>query len=600
MPMRWTAAEASVRDRRMIEGIARLRSGVSLAHGTEELKARFAQLAVAYPAANGRSTVAVRGLADIMLGSLGPNASLLPLLAGVSALMLGIAYLNLGTLAVGRREARRHELALRHALGAGRWRQRAARWIEAATIAGLGGAAGVLLAAWTIPIVMTRYGSAIARAETIRFDASSLMISLAATLGAVVVMALSMRGGSSVVLAAARRPVSSGTRLQHRLVAAQVGLACGLVYGALLVGGMIASLARVDLGVPLANALTFSVGVPTARYDSPERVRDFFAGLERDLRSLPGVLAVGATSRTPFAGGTNGEVSNADDPSRSVPIAEMRVVTPEFFQAIGLSFRHGAGFSPAAVNDADRVVISEALSVALFGSPDGTGRRIRSGKDAPAVVAGVVRDLRDFGPAQPMRPTIYFRHGSRPGFASGADLRLILRTAGSSMVPIDAVRQRLAALDPNVPLRSIATLSELAERSFGTNRTTAGTVLATFAAAATTLGMIGVFGVVAVSVERRTREIGVRLALGGSPERIVRMFLAEGLRLTGVGLVVGAGVSWLVHRLVGGFLIAAHQPRIVTTVALVLALLVVASVVACLLPARRAAGISPTDALKAE
>lgn len=596
VPMQWTVEQAAVRNRRAIEAIGRMTTGATLAGASDELRARFARLAEAHPAENGKSTIATRPLVDIMIGSIGPHQTLLPLLAGLAGAMLLVAYLNLGTLATGRREARQHESALRHVLGAAGWRRHLSRWTEAGLICVAGAAGGTLLTAWTIPVVLSRYGRTIARADTIGLDASTAVIIALAAFGGALVLAAGARETAPLSVSHLnRRTATRSGAVRRRLVAVQIGLAGGLVYGAVLIGGMVASLARVDLGVPLGQALTFGVGIPPARYDSPERVRNFFLQLEDTMRTMPSITGAGGTSRVPFAGGTNGEVGNAHDPAVPPVLAEWRAITPGFVSAIGLPLIAGQDFSSRPPDGSRPVLVSEDLSVALFGTARGVGRSVRIGSTSPYVVSGIVGNIRDFGPARAGRPTIYFLHGSEAGFQSTTDMTVVVRgPAQASMI-----RQRIAGIDPDIAIRSVESLDTLATRSLGSDRTTARTVLVVFAALALLLGMVGVFGVAAVNVEQRTREIGIRLAIGDTPSGILRRIMHDGLRVAALGLTLGVAVAWWVHHLVRAFLVSDHQPNSFFVAGLVLAALLTATTVASFIPARRAARLSPVDALRA-
>lgn len=600
---RWSPEARTVRNRRNIEPIGRLRAGVSIDQGRDELRALFSGLAEAHPSENGKSTIAVMPYSDWLLGRSGPHRALLPLLAAAAGVLLLIAMLNATNLAIGRAESRRHEHVLRGVLGASAIRQMSARFLEAALLALPSGAMGALLAFWAIPIVIARYGDSIPRAQTIAPGPFTLAVAALAASAAVLALAFGAsparsreRGLSSLN----RRTMSRAPRLRRRLVVFQVGLAAGLVYGALLLGSTIAALARVDLGVPLDRTLTFAVGVPADRYRSPALVRGFFTELEDAVRSLPGVLHVGSSSRAPFAGGTNGAVSSVDDPSRTEPLAEWRTVTPGLFAALGLRIAEGRGFEDATGETVRGAVLSESLARFLFGDRPATGRQVVMGDGPPHVVTGVASDLRDFGPTRPARPTIYVRHGSDAGFASMPAMTIVVRSTGDPMSLLPAVRDRLRAIDPDVALQRAATLETLAHRSFGTSRTTAAAIVVCFAGIALVLGGVGVFGVVAVGVEQRTREFGVRLAMGDTPRGILRRVLGDGVRLAVMGATAGGASVWAVERLVSSFVVEAVAPRQTVTIAGVLAILVASALVAAAVPARRAARLSPTDALRAE
>jgi putative ABC transport system permease protein len=601
MTFRWEPSDRLVRKSRQIEPNGRLAPGVSLAAASAQLVTRFAELANAYPDENGNTTVAVMPLADWMLGRRGPNSNLLPLLAAVAVALLLVSYLNVATLAIGCAEARRHETALRTVLGASGWRQWNRRLAEGTGIAGMGATGGALLAFWSIPLVLTRYGTSIPRAATIAPDAvTGLVIAIAATIGAAMIAVSGTRSSIAAPSDFNRRTATGALTLRRRLVAVQIGLASGLVYGAMLLGGTLASLARVDLGVPLDHALTFSLGANAGRYTTPDQIHQFFSDVEDQLRQLPGVVAVGATTRLPFFGGTNGSVSAADDPSRIEPIAEWRVVTPEFFAALGLPVNLGRDFLHIPRTSTRLVVISEMLAASLFPSQTAVGRVVKLEDGDPYEVVGVVGDLRDFGPTRPGRPTVYLRHGSEAGFASATTLNLVLRSRGNPLSLVPAIRERLRTVDSDAAIQNVQTLATLAVQARGASRMTATTVVVTLAALALLLGMIGVFGVVTVGVEQRTREIGVRLALGDTPPGIIRRILADGARMSLAGLALGTASAWLIHQLIGSFLVQSASPSRPASAALAIGVLMIATLVACVVPARRAAQLSPVDALRAE
>jgi putative ABC transport system permease protein len=235
-------------------------------------------------------------------------------------------------------------------------------------------------------------------------------------------------------------------------------------------------------------------------------------------------------------------------------------------------------------------VISEQLARELFGTASGVGRRLRTATAAPPVdVIGVVSDFRDFGPVRAGRPTIYFRHSFNDVFAVSPFSTVIVRHDGSGPDLIPLMRTTLQEVDRDVPMDALMTLQTLADRSAGTSRRTAATLLLWFTGVALALGAIGIFGVIAFSVERRRREIGIRLAVGDTPAGIGKRILLEGLKLTAIGLVVAALGSYWIRGAVASFVLADVTPaswRILAGVAAVVALV---AVTACLVPARRAA-----------
>lgn len=597
---RWDANARSVRRRRNIEPIGRLRPGVSLERGRDELAAIFADLAGAHPADNSQSTVAAMAYSDWLLGRSGPNRALLPLIAAAAALLLFISFLNVTNLALGRAEASRHEHALRAALGASWLRQLTGRISEAVLVVGPAGLMSAAIASWAVPLVITRYGASIPRAATIAPDRTTAAIIAVASLVAVALLALSAgRSRSTGSLGLGRRATTTTLRLRRRLVTLQIGLASGLLYGAVLLGSMVATLARVDLGVPLDRAMTFLVNLPAGRYGDPLQIRNYIEDLGSRLSEMPGVLHVGATSRAPFAGGTNGGVAPVGDPAHAEPLAEWRTVTPGFFQALGLPLVAGRDFVASSGAPGRAAIVSESLGRTLFPdrSPVG-GRVVLEGDRTPYEVRGVVGDLRDFGPTRPLRPTIYVRHGAEPGFSSARAMTFVVRTAEAPLRLVPEIRRHVRELDADVAVERLSTLGALATRSYGVSRTTAATVVVLFAAIALALGSIGVYGVMAFGVEARTREIGVRLAMGDTPPGIVRRILSDGLRLTAAGLALGAGIAWFLDGLLGTFVVRDAAPGQPVTVVISMALLTMATALACAVPARRASRLRPTEALR--
>jgi len=277
-------------------------------------------------------------------------------------------------------------------------------------------------------------------------------------------------------------------------------------------------------------------------------------------------------------------------------------VTPGFFAALGISVREGRTFSDGIATgaaEAGQVVISEQLARELFGAPSAVGRRLRTTATAPPVdVIGVVSDFRDFGPVRAGRPTIYFRHSFNEVFAVSPFSTVIVRHDGSGPDLTPLMRTALQDVDRDVPMDSVMTLQTLADRAAGTSRRTAATLLLWFTGVALALGAIGIFGVIAFSVERRRREIGIRLAVGDTPAGIGTRILLEGLKLTAIGLVVAALGSYWIRGAVASFVLADMTPaswRILAGVAAVVALV---AVTACLVPARRAARTSLITVLR--
>jgi predicted permease len=596
-PSRWQGERLTARQRRSIEPLGRLRAGVTVDQAREELRALFAQLGREHPVENGAWTMNVMPIGD-WIGSFGAinSRAMLQLIGAGAVVLLAVAIINVTSLTLGRAEQRRRDALVRRALGATRARLFAQQLAEGLLIGVPAGLAGAVLASWAVPLVVARYGDTFPRSSTVAVDAGSVLIAA----GAGVVAALFI-----AALAGLKRPTaddslridargSSAASLRARLVlvTTQVALSALLLQAALLVASTIYALSRVDMGVPLDRAVTFEIGLPASRYPDPALISRFLDELTTRLRALPGVSQAGATTRRPFAGGTNGEVSVADDPARTLPIVEYRAVTPGFFDALGIAVREGRRFADAIGTgsaESGQVVISAQLARELFGTQGAVGRRLRTVANVPPVdVIGVVGDFRDFGPIRAGRPTIYFRHSFNDVFAMSPFSTIVVRHDGSVPDLTPLMRATLQEVDRDVPMDHVMTLQALADRSAGTSRRTAAALLLWFTGVALALGAIGIFGVIAFSVQRRRRELGIRLAIGDTPAGIRRRIVGEGMKLAALGLAIAAFGSYWIRQAVGAFVLAESTPASWAVLAGVVAIVGAVAVLACLVPARRA------------
>ena len=606
-PIRWDGDGLTARRRRSIEPLGRLRAGVTVDHAREELRALFAELGREHPVENAAWTMNVLPIAE-WIGSFGGvnSRSMLQLIGAGAVVLLVVALINVTSLTLGRAQQRQRDAVVRRALGATRGRLFAQHLTEGLLIGLPAGLAGALLASWAVPVIVARYGDTFPRSSTVAFGAGSVLMAAAAGLIAAVCIAglASLRrsvAGDSL-RTDARGSSAASLRARLALVTTEVALSALLLQAALLVASTIYGLSRVDMGVPLDRAITFEIGLPGGRYPDTERIARFIDDLTTRLTALPGVREVGATTRRPFAGGTNGEVAVADDPARTLPLVEYRAVTPGFFDALGITVREGRRFADGIASGAaesGQVVISEQLARELFGGGRSIGRTLRTAAAAaPVEVIGVVGDFRDFGPVRAGRPTIYFRHSFNDVFAVSPFSTIVVRHDGSGPDLTPLIRTTLQNVDRDVPMDNVMTLQTLADRSAGTSRRTAATLLLWFTGVALALGAIGIFGVIAFSVEQRRREIGIRLAVGDTPAGIRRRILVEGLKLTSFGLAVAALGSYWIRGAVASFVLPDVTPaswRILAGAAIVVA---VVAVTACVIPARRAARTSLVSALR--
>jgi putative ABC transport system permease protein len=478
-PIRWDGEATSVRRRRSIEPVGRLRAGVTVEQSAGELRALFAELAREHPVENAAWTMNVLPIED-WIGSFGGAGSRAMLqLIGVGAIVLmTVALINVTSLTLGRAEQRRRDALVRRALGAPLARLFAQHLTEGLLIGLPAGLAGALLASWAVPFIVARYGDTFPRSHTVAFDAGSLLIAAGGGVMAAVCIAalasLQRLSAAESLRTDARGSSATTLRVRRALVTTQVALSALLLQAALLVAGTIYALSRVDLGVPLDRAMTFEIGLPAGRYPDAPRIARLIDDLTTRLRALPGVREVGATTRRPFAGGTSGDVSVADAPGRALPIVEYRAVTPGFFGALGIDVQEGRTFGASLASgpaETGQAVISEQLARELFGASSAIGRRLRTTLSAPPVeVIGVVGNFRDFGPIRAGRPTIYFRHSFNEVFALSPFSTVIVRHDGSGPDLAPLMRTTLRDVDRDVPMDAVMSLQALAPRWTVENR----------------------------------------------------------------------------------------------------------------------------------
>jgi predicted permease len=592
------------RRRRMLEGAGRLRDGVTIAQGRAELESIFAGLSAAFPDANARWTVAVGSLSEWMLGN---SRRLLLLAGGATLLVLLIACVNVANLGIARALDRRHELAVRAALGAGRVRLARDVVFENLSVAMLGGALGLVLAAWVTRALLVLYGSTIPRADTISLNlpvvafaaAASMLSGLLSSLAPVV--QLRRLGLQASVRQGGRGVTQSGQRLRHALVTLQIALAVTLSAGAGLLIRTVWRLQHTDLGVNPSGVLVFDLGLPPVRYASIDAITGFYHDLLSRLDATAGIERSAAITRRPLFGGTNGDLIAAGaDPSQK-ELVEMREATPGFFDVIGQRRLEGRTFGDADVRAGGVAVVNASLAARMFPGRSAVGQRIASTDGARSwEVIGVVSDINEAGPTRAARPTVYWAYGSQGlGHFAAAWMTIVVRTAADPLAALPAIRDQLRALDPDLPIAAIATLQQLVERTAGDQRRTATALLSWLAALALALGAVGIYGMVAFSVTRRRRELGVRVVLGANRRGVAWLVIRQALQLALVGGAIGILASLATTRILAGLLHDTGRADPLT-LAVITAVLAATAVAASALPAIRATRVQPVEALRSE
>lgn len=608
-PLAPTGGQAETRDGLWLSVVGRIRPGIPLEVAQQQMNVVAHQLAEEYPGSNTGARVFLEPLHDTLVGDV--RTPLLLLLTAVAVVLL-IGCANVANLLLARGTARRRELAIRTALGAGRVRVARQLLTESILLALVGGIAGGVLATWAVSGIVAVAPGDLPRLDNVRVDATVLLFTLAASLvtGLLFGIAPLLQAGHIDVTAGLRgdgRTVGDREgvgRLRPVLIGAEVALAFVLLVAAGLLIRSFATITRQDPGFEADGGLTFSVSLPASRYDSQERRRLFTGQLLDRLEALAGVRAAGAAStlflsRLPNMGpiALEGGVPAADEDARESVVIES--ATPGFFEAMGMRLVHGRRFQttdgPAGPPVA---IVNEAFVRRYFPGESALGRRFTFGDLRPDAmwieIVGVVADARRSGLAEAVRPEAYVPHALR----TTAALTYVLRTQGDPWALLPAVREIVREMDPLLPLAAVSTLEQSVAASLAARRFVM-LLLGAFAALAASLAAIGIYGVVSYLVAQRTREVGVRLALGADRNDVLRLVFEQSLRHVVPGIVVGAAGALLLTRLLRSqlFGIEPHDPA--TFLAVPAGLLLV-SMAASLIPAWRAARVEPIAALRRE
>lgn len=585
--------------------VARRKPGIPLSRAQADLSAIAGRLADAYPAKNAGWGVVLVPLQQAFAGS---ARKPLLLLLGAVAFVLLIACVNVSNLLLARATGRRREVAIRGALGAGRGRLVRQMLTETLVLSLCGGAAGTLLAIWGAEMLVALGADSLPRSAEAGIDGRVLFYTLAISLATAVLSGLwpALRATAPTGRDALR--ASAGTSGQgpraatarQAMLVAEIALTLVLLVGAALLLRSMALVLRVDPGFRPGGVLTARVDLPESRYPSRPRMAAFYRDLTASLATLPGVRAVGTSSFAPLSGSAwTLSVKFLDHPVPEGDEAsiEYRVVGGDFFGAAGIPFRRGRLFTPEDRAGSPLVlVVNEAMARRYFSGEDPIGRQIVIGDriKEPRRIVGIVGNVLEDGLAEPPRPELYVPAEQVPW----SSMAILVRSTGDQTGLAPAVRARIRALDPKLPVEDVETLSAVVSRSLGQRRF-AVLMLGTFAGLALLLASVGIYGVVAFLAGQRTREVGIRMALGARRRDVLGLFLGESARFAGAGLLVGLALAVAATRLLKSMLfgVAATDPLSFAAVAVVLTAVALG---ASWIPARRASRISPMEALRNE
>ncbi|MFW6078570.1 MAG: ABC transporter permease [Gemmatimonadota bacterium] len=588
-----------------IRAVGRLAADTDTEAADGELDGIMATLAEAHPDVNAGAGARVEPLRDVIVDDV--RSALLVLLGAVGFLLL-IACANVANLFLARATSRRREIGIRAAMGAGRGRLVRQFLVESTLLAAVAGAAGVLLAAWGVDTLLVLGGEMIPRVEQVAVDGRVLGVALALSLatGALFGLAPALRVSRERIVEVLRsgwgQSADAGSRrLRAGLVVAEMALAVVLVCGAGLLLRSFVQLQGIDPGFRTERLIGFELALPEARYEGSDRVVAFYDELADRLEALPGVSAAGYALTPPVGGGgwsTTMRIEGRPVPESEAPSVAFNVVSPGYFATLGTPVLRGREFD--ARDDADApgvVLINRTAAERFWPGEDPVGRRINAGPnpDAPyATIAGVVDDVREGPLEREAGPTLYFPH-AQEAFRSVA---VIARTGTDPAAVLPSVRDAVAGLDPELPLLGLGTAEEQLSGAVAGPRFNM-VILGTLAALALLLACIGIYGVLAYMVGRRTREIGVRIALGADRRDVVGLVVRDGLRLTALGLAIGLAGAVALGRLLSSLLFDVG-PTDPATFAVVAGLVTITALAATWVPARRATRVDPIVALREE
>ncbi len=584
--------------------VGRLRDGVSLEQARAEATAIARQLAREHAGDDDAVDLALVPIGDYLVG--GVRHTLLVLLGAVGLLLL-IACANVANLMLAQATARQRELAVRSALGATRSRLAVQFVAESLVLALLAAALGVPLSIAGVDLLVGLHRGTLPRAGEIGVDVRALGFALAVAvvvsvgLGLVTALRGARKNLHEGLVEAGRSDIPSAarSRLRRVLVVAQVALTFVLLAGAGLLARSFARLLAVDPGFRPETAVAMDVSVTAPENDAGQRrVAQFYRELIDRLGAMPGVTAAGAVTAMPMTdSGGNGTFLIDEDVAKK-GYADYRLASEGYFAAMGIPLLRGRRFAGTDTRDSPHVaLISQSLAARYWPDQDPIGRTLQfgnmDGDRHPFHIIGIVGDVHDRGLDSEVRPTVYALFSQRPQ----RDLSFVVRAERDPGALVPAMRAELHALDPALPAE-LRTLEQVVSSSLDPRRFSL-LLLGAFASVALLLAVTGIYGVTAYSVARRTREIGVRVALGARPRAVVAMVVGQGVAMALVGVAIGLAAALALARLLASALygVSASDP---VTFALVAVAVIGATLLACYVPARRAARIDPMVALRTE
>ncbi len=602
--------DPTTRNRRsdFLRVVARLEPTADLGRARADLQTIASRLEEEYPATNSGWSVTLVSLEERFSGDV--RTSLLVLLAAVAFLLL-IACANVANLQLTRATSRQREVAIRVALGAGRWRLMRQFLAEATILGVAGGAAGLALAVWGVDLLLALRPAELPLINDVKIDGTVLAFTI------VLSLTTSLLFGIVPALLASRPDIRGamqsggrdggdkgllGRRVRQGLVVAEIAIALLMLIGAGLMVRSLHQMIQVDPGVSTEGVITASLGLPRASYDEDHKIQAFYGDLLREVAALPNVRAAAITTDLPLSGGGNfwafGLEGVSLGPADPQPDALITQTSPGYFQTVGITLVEGRLIADTDRSDAPVVmVVNRTLARRYWPDRSPIGQRVTfDGQDTEnwVEIVGVVSDVFDEALDVAPFPQMYGAHAQ----FNNRYMSLVVRAHGDPMALVSDLRRTVTRIDANIPLNNIKSMSAIVAESMAQKRFSM-ILLSLFAGLALLLAAIGIYGVISFSVSQRTREFGVRMALGARRSDVHVMVMRGGMALAFMGIVIGLGFAFGLTRLMSSLIFGVNSSDPITFVGIALLLTCVAGV-ASYIPAWRATRVDPLIALRYE
>ena len=588
----------------VVFGLGRLKPGVAQSDATKELNAIFSGIQQQYPKEDDGHVVTLTSLHERLTGNIKPA---LYVLLGAVVFLLLIGCANVANLQLVRTAARGREMAIRVALGASRWRVIRQSLVESLLLSLMGGGLGFLLAMWTITWLLLHLPEGFPRSSEIGTNAAVFGFAFGISMltgivfGLVPAIQATRTHANEALKTGGKGSIASGSRLRRGLVVAEVVLSLMLFIGAGLLMKSFWLLTNVNPGFQADHLLTLHLALPEQKYTEAARVIDFYKQMPERLASLPGVKAVSAVNRLPISGGDpHGDltIEGHTFSAGEAPGVSYRRILPNYFRAMGIPLLQGREFDDRdSGGKPDVVIVNQKMAQRYWPNGNAIGKRIKVGapENEPwLTIVGVVGNVNHTGlDAEPDFAT-YEPHAKRPW----SEMTLLVRTVGDPQSLAAPVQRELKNAESEILIEDVVTMNRRLDLSVAPQRMNV-VLLATFAFIALVIAAVGIYGIMAHSVAQRTQEIGLRMALGAQVRDVLKMVLRSGMMLALIGIGIGLVGAFFLTRLMRTLLFGV-TPTDALTFASVAVILFVVALLACYIPARRAAKVDPLIALRYE